>query len=669
MSISATALLSRDLRSHLAADDSLGAGNLLETALEVNPNPDAPFIESGRPVADTDGRARTEFSLLDIDRLAQSWAAWYLEKGVEPRDRVAIFIEDSFAYTIQVHALAQIGAIAVLINSKVPKEIALELCRRTGAIGLYTDRARLARLDDAIGLLVDLRWIQLVEELPAPPPAVLPDGARYRHVADDPVVILHSSGTTGIPKPVIHTHATTVAGPRYRLENFTELPDALMMAAQPQTHVGSIGYAMYAVIAGTPMVALYDPTGPELVSAIARYRPTMVLAFAHAYSDLAALEVEEGALDSVDGWISMADAVHEAHMKEILARRSKDRPEAIFYDRFGSSELGWGLMVERRSLSTERSDRRMGTPDSLAEFAVLRKDGTKAEPGEFGLIGVKSPTLTVGYWGDSDLTYRSKLAGYWLSGDVGYTDETGTYFQVDRAVDVVETEDRPGYSVLMEELLLAESAEILDCAVVAGRHEDRTVPVALITTNGAEVDPEAVFCAANDALRSAGHPELALLEVAREGDMPFGVTGKVLKSRLRQRYRWLEHYLAEPNGKVLATSLSPSGDSSRRVSSDVLDELVAVEGGERKAFGEITAGDARSVAVGRRRSALSDVDYPLRGAADDLRVAFEWDRLAAALDAADAETVADLGDEALYWSGRLLGSRSGERRPLARADA
>src|SRR5205823_126649 len=98
---------------------------------------------------------------------------WYLEKGVEPRDRVAIFIEDTFAYSIHVHALAQIGAIGVLINSKVAKEAALELCRRTGAIGLYTDRIRLARLGDAIGMLVDLRWAQLVEELPAPPAALL----------------------------------------------------------------------------------------------------------------------------------------------------------------------------------------------------------------------------------------------------------------------------------------------------------------------------------------------------------------------------------------------------------------------------------------------------------------------------------------------------------------
>ena len=253
MSISAKALLSRDLRAQLADDSSLGVGNLLRRAIEVNPHPDAPFLESGRPLINSDGEEQTEFSLVDIDRLVQSWAVWYLEQGVRPRDRVAVFFQDSFAYSIHVHALARIGAIAVLLNSNVTKETALALARQTGPIGLYIDRARLDRIDGDVGMLDDLRWIQLVEELPAPPPAALPEEARFKHVADDPVVILYSSGTTGLPKPIIHSHASLAAGPRWRLVNFTERPGSLMMAAQPQSHVGAIVYALYALVAATPI--------------------------------------------------------------------------------------------------------------------------------------------------------------------------------------------------------------------------------------------------------------------------------------------------------------------------------------------------------------------------------------------------------------------------------
>ncbi|MEU6942504.1 AMP-binding protein, partial [Streptomyces rubiginosohelvolus] len=59
----------------------------------------------------------------------------------------------------------------------------------------------------------------------------LPAGAEYRHGADDPVVICHSSGTTGNPKPVVWTHAQSVAGARYRLVNPPGPEDNVVLAA------------------------------------------------------------------------------------------------------------------------------------------------------------------------------------------------------------------------------------------------------------------------------------------------------------------------------------------------------------------------------------------------------------------------------------------------------
>ena len=42
--------------------------------------------------------------------------------------------------------------------------------------------------------------------------------------------------------------------------------------------------------------------------------------------------------------------------------------------------------------------------------------------GEVGFFGAKGPSITAGYWNDSDTTYRSKLGGYWLTGDLVYQD-------------------------------------------------------------------------------------------------------------------------------------------------------------------------------------------------------------------------------------------------------
>ncbi len=187
------------------------------------------------------------------------------------------------------------------------------------------------------------------------------------------------------------------------------------------------------------------------------------MAFAHAYAELAALETPSGTVDSVDYWVTMGDAIHEAHIRAILAKRSPDQEPPTFYDRFGTTELGWGLVVQPRTLSSERSDRRVGKPDPVAEVAVLRPDGSRAPVGEVGFFGAKGPSITAGYWNDSDTTYRSKLGGYWLTGDLVYQDEDGNYYVVDRTKDAIETAEGTGYSVLMEEVLLSEISAITDC--------------------------------------------------------------------------------------------------------------------------------------------------------------------------------------------------------------
>ncbi|GAA3723417.1 class I adenylate-forming enzyme family protein [Salinactinospora qingdaonensis] len=555
MSEFAATVLSPGQREKMSEDTTVGGGNLLASAIATNPAPATPFIHSARPLTTTDGERKHDFSLLQLDQLTQSWSAWYLEQGVAPRDRVAVWLEDSFAYSLHFYALAQIGAIAVLINSKAPEAIARSLIEQTGPVGLYTDRARAAILREGAGTPEELSWVQTEEELPAPAPAQLPDSARFGHVAEDPVVILHSSGTTGRPKPTIHTHRSIVSGPAFRLVDHKESPGALMMTALPQSHLGCIAYTVYAVLGGTPIVALRDCPGAELAEAVRRHRPTSVMSFAHGYAELAALDLEPGTLDSVDVWVSIGDAVHQSHMTRILSQRDPQRAPAAFFDRLGTTELGWGVLLKIRTLETERNDRCAGKPVGVADVAVLRKDGTPTQPGEVGLLGARGPAITAGYWNASDLTYRHRLAGYWLTGDMAYRDDNDDHYLVDRAVDTLETAEGPGYSVLMEELLLNEVPEIVDAAVVAGHRQGQQVPVAVVTTGDARAEPEKLLAKANEVLQGANQPRLALLEIAHtEADFPVGVTGKVLKRQLREKYDAVDSYLHNGDGKSLAVT-------------------------------------------------------------------------------------------------------------------
>lgn len=553
MPMSAGTILSPEQRARLAADPAVGGGNLLRSAINANPHPELSFIRTAAPLTNTSGELQDEFSLHDLDQLAQSWSVWYLEKGVRPRDRVAVYIDDSFAYSVHFYALAQIGAIAVLVNSKASREIARSLCEQTQPVGLFTDLSRMELIGARGTDLASLRWITTVEETAAPSAAVLDEGARFRHCAADPVALLHSSGTTGRPKPTIHTHKSIVSGPKFRLVDHKESANALTMTALPQSHLGCIAYTSYAVLAGAHTVAANDSTGAELAAAVRTHQPTAVMSFPHAYAELAALDLPPGTLDSVNVWVSIGDAAHAAHINSLLRRRSADREPARFLDRLGTTELGWGVLLKTWTLSSDRNDRCAGKPVGVADVTVLRTDGTEAGVREIGLLGARGPAVTPGYWDNCDTTYRSSLAGYWLTGDNAYRDENGDHFLVDRAVDAIQTPEGTGFSVFMEEAVLAELPEVVDCAVIAGRAGDRIIPVAVVTTDDPGAEPERLLKLANEALRRAGHPPLGVLEIVHtDADFPLGVTGKVLKRVLREKYGALDSYVINQAGKKLA---------------------------------------------------------------------------------------------------------------------
>ncbi|MGL5859392.1 MAG: class I adenylate-forming enzyme family protein [Angustibacter sp.] len=602
----APTVLTPSQRAAVAADDTIGGGNLLTSAIAASPAPDQPFLRSLRPVLNTRGEPQQEFSLLELDDLVQSWSVWYREQGVGPRDRVVVWIDDSLAYSVHFYALAQIGAIAVLINSNASQEIAESLTRQTTPVGVYASRSRMDQLSELVATLPGVRWTQVAEDHPYPAPATLPVEDRFRHHAEDPVTILHSSGTTGIPKPTIHTHGSIVAGPKFRLVDHQEAADAMTMTSLPQSHLGCIAYTVYAVLSGARTTAGFDRPGGELAEAVATHRPTAVMSFAHAYSEIPALELVPGALDSVNVWVSIGDAVHEAHIKDILGRRGPGLPKAAFFDRLGTTELGWGVLLKVRTLDTARNDRCAGKPVGVAEVTVLRPDGTVAADNEVGLLAARGPAITPGYWGNHDLNYRARLSGFWLTGDNGYRDARGDHFLVDRTVDALVTPDRTGYSVFMEEVLLADVPDVVDCAVVAGKsggHPTASsggdldtgdgattsggagsdgsggdgsggsggsggagsagsggdmVPVAVVVPQpGTDPDPEKLLRLANEELARAGHLTLGALELARtDQDFPVGVTGKVLKRTLREKYADLDDYTRSADPRSFATVLA-----------------------------------------------------------------------------------------------------------------
>jgi acyl-CoA synthetase (AMP-forming)/AMP-acid ligase II len=329
---------------------------------------------------------------------------------------------------------------------------------------------------------------------------------------------------------------------------FPSAPGDRVLSALPHTHAAGISYLMNSVLTGVPIVAMSDWRRRAVEPAMEIYRPSIVVAFPRTYVELATGEPPVTGAARVHTWISTGDRAHDAHVRRLvrLGRRpaTEDgepaRLGSRFIDGLGSSELGMSLFQQVTTPESARNDCCIGTPiDVVRRAAVLDEAGRELPDGTPGLLGVRTPTRTPGYWRAPELNDRHELAGYWLSGDVLRRDGEGRFYYLDRAVDVIQTASGPVYSVPMEEVLLADRAElVLDCAVVGVPAERGQAPVAVVVLQPGAEEPanRDLLDTLNGALSAAGLPPIAAVVVARdEHELPTGTTGKVLKRELRER--------------------------------------------------------------------------------------------------------------------------------------
>jgi acyl-CoA synthetase (AMP-forming)/AMP-acid ligase II len=172
--------------------------------------------------------------------------------------------------------------------------------------------------------------------------------------------------------------------------------------------------------------------------------------------------------------------------------------------------------------------------------AVVDDSGEELPDGTVGLLAVKSPSLTPGYWNADRLTESFRVNGWWLTGDVARRDSEGNFYHLDRTVDVIDTDDGPVYSLPLEEVLLADCAELVrDCSVVGVPTPEGARPIAVVQLQepARDATSETVLERANKELASAGLAELDAVVIAHAPeDFPLGPTGKVLKRELRTRH-------------------------------------------------------------------------------------------------------------------------------------
>ncbi|MFF7390242.1 AMP-binding protein [Streptomyces scabiei] len=547
-------LISRQERARICSDTELGAGNVLHRLRAYERPLDEPVLRTDGTWRAPDGSRPETLTLGQLYEVVETYAGWYAAHGVRPRDPVAIHSFSAAEFAVNFLALTSLGAIPSFVNGNLAPEIAREYVRRQGAVGAFTDEAHrevLAGDESALGFRVTADDIRPEHR------ASLPQAYPYRHDPTDPVLISHSSGTTGLPKGVPHTHRTLMYAQLHRLRFSTGADMERTLVGLPGAHNAMVATLLYCLLLRTDIRLLSSQRGTDVLDAIEEFRPTTVLAFAGTFGEMAAEDLTARDLSSVQVWFNTGDAAHEAHIRalvrhgsriEIRRDLSRVRVEgSVFVDGLGSSEAGYSVFHNRHTKDTSAYSRCVGKPISFAEAAVLSEDGTALPPGQIGRLGLKSPTLTPGYWNDSLTWNRMRLGGYWLTGDLARQDEAGNFYHLDRAPDAIRTRAGIVFSTRTEELLLAELPGLADCTVVAvapdgvradwdGDGEAEAYVLLQPAEENGDTGDEEWTGRVNSVLTQAGLPPVSRALRMKPDDVAKGATGKVLKRVMRDRF-------------------------------------------------------------------------------------------------------------------------------------
>lgn len=343
---------------------------------------------------------------------------------------------------------------------------------------------------------------------------------------DDPAEILYTSGTTGVPKGVLashanllHTHVASRSGPKEERR--------VLHAVPPGTNAGQNLLILPLHPEPTVILTVASFDAAAFLAAVEALRPTeLVLVPALALLLVRAAERADHDLTSVRVVRSMGAAIAPRSLQALAALFG----EASTYNMYASTE-SWPARTRVRYDPSRPGS--VGRPAGGSEVRVVDDIGIRCDPGEPGDVQMRlSDAPPRRYVDDEGATAEVFLPGGWVrTGDVGYIDADGYLYLVDRSSDIVVTGGL-NVSTLEVEAALHEHPDVADVAVFGLEHPLLGEYVAAAVQARGDLAVGDLGAFAGERLGDQKAPKRFFVV----DDFPRNAMGKVLKRELRARF-------------------------------------------------------------------------------------------------------------------------------------
>lgn len=480
---------------------------------------DAALVHHGARTALYCGEDAVSYDRLGagVRRAAAAWRAL----GAAPGDRVMILLQDSPGFAEAWLGALWAGVVAIAVNGRLSAEDHRFMFEDSAARTLLAGEEFLASGRNFAGsrCVDQMTWADAIATADPmrEPAAVEPT---------DPAFWLYSSGTTGRPKGIVHTHRDIVpagAGMRDVLElreGDTVFGTSKLFFAYGLEHalLGPLAIGATSVLSqGTPDIH-------DVAEIVARHRPAAFFSVPSFYRRLLALDRDQLAtFRNVRHFIAAGERLPGQILEQWRAATGHE-----ILSLYGMSETFCVAMMTPPGTSTAS---RTGRPLAGVETRLVSDGGTPVATGEQGVLWLRHPSLSAGYVNRPEATCRQFVDGWYCTKDVFTCDSEGFFSHQGREDDFIKIAGQWVQPGELEDAVISDTT-IAEAACVRVNDADGFERLALYVSAG--TDPEAAVREATQACEQhlARHKRPKWIRAIAE--LPRTATGKIQRFKLRE---------------------------------------------------------------------------------------------------------------------------------------